>query len=93
MRSTFSSGVSGITALVSGSVNLYLVSPKLALAMLGLLPLMAAGANLMGYALRGLNDRCRRASSNATGIAAESFASLRRLKNGRIPTNKYLRKP
>ena len=48
IRTAFSSGVAGATALVSGSVNLYLVSPKLAAAMLALLPVMAVGANLMG---------------------------------------------
>ncbi|CAK9040570.1 Mitochondrial potassium channel ATP-binding subunit (ATP-binding cassette sub-family B member 8 [Durusdinium trenchii] len=76
VRTAFSRGVEGVTSILSGSVYLYMASPKLATAMFCILPVMAGAAHLLGVLLRGLSDEIRRASNNATGIASETFGAI-----------------
>lgn len=67
IRSSFTRGIEGITSLVTGSVYLYLASPKLALCMFSILPVMSLAANGFGILLRRLSEDVRNATAKATG--------------------------
>lgn len=76
VRTAFSRGVEGVTSIISGSIYLYMASPKLALAMFSILPVMSGAAHVLGVLLRGLSDRIRRASNRATGVANEALSAI-----------------
>ena len=69
IRSSFTRGVEGVTSLVTGSVYLYLESPKIALCMFSILPVMSLAANGFGVLLRRLSEDVRNATAKATGKA------------------------
>mmetsp|Transcript_3431 Transcript_3431/g.3905 ORF Transcript_3431/g.3905 Transcript_3431/m.3905 type:complete len:482 (-) Transcript_3431:2569-4014(-) len=81
VRTCFTRGIEGFTALVSGSVYLYIESPKLATTMLGILPIMSFVANGVGYFLRGVSEKVRKATTKATGVASESISSIRTIRS------------
>ncbi|GBG27367.1 ABC transporter B family member 4 [Hondaea fermentalgiana] len=76
VRTAFSRGVEGVTSIISGSIYLYMASPKLAVAMFSILPVMSGAAHVLGVLLRGLSERIRRASNRATGVANEALSAI-----------------
>jgi len=76
VRTAFSRGVEGVTSIISGSYFLYIASPKLAMAMFGILPITSGAAHVLGVMLRNLSERIRVASNRATGIANETFGAI-----------------
>jgi ABC-type bacteriocin/lantibiotic exporter with double-glycine peptidase domain len=77
LRTAFTTGIESVTALLSGSVVLYMTSQKLALSVLAMLPLAAMSASLLGHTLRDLSLSVHHASNKTTGIATESIGAIR----------------
>ena len=77
VRTLFSKGVESGASLLTCSYFLWCSSPKLAVSILGLLPILSIGANGVTYLLRNLSVQAREASNHATGIASEVLASVR----------------
>jgi len=81
VRSAFSRGVEGITSIISGSIYLYMASPKMAICMFTILPVMSMTAHLLGVLLRSLSARIRKVENRATGIANETIAAIRTVRS------------
>jgi len=77
IRTAFSTGISSVTSIISGSVYLYIASPKLAVCMFTVLPVMSSCAHLLGVLLRGLSEKIRKSTNGATAIANETFSCIR----------------
>jgi ABC-type bacteriocin/lantibiotic exporter with double-glycine peptidase domain len=77
LRTAFTTGIESVTALLSGSVVLYMNSKKLAVSVLAMLPLAAMSASLLGHTLRDLSLSVHHASNQTTGIATESIGAIR----------------
>lgn len=91
LRTAFTSGVQGLSSLVSCSVYLYLTSPKLSLAMFGLLPLMGGLANVAGHFLRGYSKRVKKATAEANSIASEAIQNVRTVRSFNAETREQER--
>ena len=80
-RTSFTKGIDSVTSLVTCSYYLWCASPKLAIAVLSLLPVMALAANSVTYVLRSISSQMKAAANRASGIATETFSSVRTVRS------------
>lgn len=75
-----SMGLRQLTTMIGGIVYLFIMSYKLTLVMLGIVPLVAISARCYGMKLRTLSKKTQDALARATEVAEESCSNIRTMK-------------
>ena len=76
-----SMGLRWVATIVGGILYLFLISWKLTLVMLSVVPLVAVGARFYGVKIKNLSKKTQDALARATEVAEESFSHIRTVRS------------
>ena len=76
-----SMGLRWVATIVGGIVYLFLISWKLTLVMLSVVPLISVGARFYGVKIKNLSKKTQDALARATEVAEESFSHIRTVRS------------